>query len=77
LLADDLHPRAEPSYSHPARMAKRREITCDDCFFRRADLCAIPGNCVCPTFRQAKAPLTPPQQPRLVQRPLRGVTAAA
>jgi hypothetical protein len=58
-------------------MAKRREITCDDCFFRRADLCAIPGNCVCPTFRHAKATLNPPQQPRLVQRPFRGVTAAA
>ena len=27
--------------------------TCDDCFFRRADLCAIPGNSPCPTFRLA------------------------
>ncbi len=27
--------------------------TCDDCFFRRAELCAIPGNSPCPTFRLA------------------------
>jgi len=73
----DLSTSIHPPYSHSARMVKRREITCEDCFFRRADLCAIPGNCVCPTFRHAKAPLIPPRQPRLVQRPLHGVTAAA
>jgi hypothetical protein len=28
-------------------------VTCDDCFFRRAQLCALPGNTVCPTFRPA------------------------
>jgi hypothetical protein len=58
-------------------MAKRTEITCNDCFFRRADLCAIQGNYVCPTFRPAKASLVPPRQPRLVPRSLRSVTAAA
>jgi hypothetical protein len=56
---------------------KRSETTCNDCFFRRADLCAIPGDCICPTFRPAKASLVPPRQPRLVPRPLRSVTAAA
>jgi hypothetical protein len=58
-------------------MAKRPETTCNDCFFRRADLCAIPGNCVCPTFRPAKAALIPPRQPQLVSRPLRSATATA
>ena len=44
-----------------------RKVTCDDCFFRRADLCALPGNTPCPTFRPAaKSELraTPPPPPR-------------
>jgi hypothetical protein len=28
--------------------------TCDDCFFRRELLCALPGNTICPTFRAAE-----------------------
>jgi hypothetical protein len=39
------------------------DVTCDDCFFRCAELCAIPGNTPCPTFRPAvaaKAPSEPP-----------------
>ena len=52
------------------RMTTRPEITCDDCFFRRAELCAIPGNKPCPTFRACKgAELAPPPQPRLIPRP--------
>lgn len=53
-------------------MAKRRaQISCDDCYFRRQELCAIPGNVVCPTFRAASAgSLSPPRQPLLVPRPL-------
>jgi hypothetical protein len=31
-----------PSSAHP---------TCEDCFFRRELLCALPGNTICPTFR--------------------------
>ena len=34
---------------------ERRKVACDDCFFRRADLCAIAGNIPCPTFRLAGA----------------------
>ena len=34
--------------------AERREVTCEDCFFRRAELCALPGNAPCPTFRPAQ-----------------------
>jgi len=58
-------------------VAKRREITCDDCFFRRADLCALPGNKPCPTFRRASAALDPPPQPRLVVRATAEAHAAA
>jgi hypothetical protein len=58
-------------------LAKRPEVTCNDCFFRRAELCAIPGNCVCPTFRPAKGALEPPKHPRLVARTLHRATAAA
>ena len=47
-------------------MSKRIETTCSDCYFRRAGLCALPGNSPCPTFRLATAALEPPRQPRLV-----------
>jgi hypothetical protein len=32
-------------------MSDERKISCDDCYFRRLGLCAIPGNTPCPTFR--------------------------
>ena len=48
-------------------MSKRTEATCSDCYFRRAGLCALPGESPCPTFRaDAKGVMKPPQQPRLV-----------
>ncbi|HVM68462.1 MAG TPA: hypothetical protein VM204_01330 [Gaiellaceae bacterium] len=49
-------------------MSKRAEASCNDCYFRRAGLCALPGDAPCPTFRAAKAALEPPRQPRLVPR---------
>ena len=50
-------------------MSKRTPVTCSDCYFRRAGLCALPGNAPCPTFRAATTGhLTPPAQPRLVLR---------
>ena len=52
-------------------MSNRVEASCSDCYFRRAGLCALPGEQVCPTFRMAtKGALNPPRQPRLVPRPL-------
>jgi hypothetical protein len=49
----------------------RRQVTCEDCYFRQESLCAIPGNAVCPTFRAARGDaLAPPSQPRLVPRAL-------
>ena len=51
-------------------MSKRTEASCSDCYFRRAGLCALPGNSPCPTFRLATAgALEPPRQPRLVPIP--------
>jgi hypothetical protein len=58
-------------------MTKRLANTCDDCFFRRAELCAIPGNSPCPTFRAAKSALEPPRQPKLIARPQLAAAAHA
>jgi hypothetical protein len=59
-------------------MSKSSKATCSDCYFRRAGLCALPGETVCPTFRlQTAGRLTPPLQPRLVPRTLTPVHAAA
>ena len=55
-------------------MTKKSKATCNDCYFRGAGLCALPGDVVCPTFR-VQGRLVPPPQPRLVARPL--ATAAA
>lgn len=53
----------------------RRDLTCDDCYFRREALCALSGNVPCPTFRATKSSsLTPPRQPQLVPRPTEHVT---
>lgn len=50
-------------------MSKRAIATCEDCYFRKEGLCALPGNTPCPTFRAAAVGrLTPPPQPRLVLR---------
>jgi len=59
-------------------MSKRHDSTCSDCYFRRAGLCALPGEAICPTFRAyAVGRLEPPQQPRLVARPSLQPVAAA
>ena len=59
-------------------MSKRSKATCSDCYFRRAGLCALPGETVCPTFRlDASGALTPPTQAPLVPRPLATPAPAA
>ncbi|RDI74789.1 hypothetical protein Gocc_1678 [Gaiella occulta] len=62
-------------------MSKLAKASCNDCYFRRAGLCALPGDVPCPTFRAATGGhLAPPPQPRLVLRPappLAAATAAA
>jgi hypothetical protein len=59
-------------------MSNRKNATCSDCYFRRAGLCALPGETPCPTFRmQTTGRLAPPLQPQLVPRPLAPVAAGA
>ena len=54
-------------------MSKHTEATCSDCYFRRAGLCALAGETICPTFRAVtNGELKPPQQPQLV--PLRAAS---
>ena len=57
-------------------MSKKAKATCNDCYFRGAGLCALPGEAICPTFRMQAGHLVPPQQPPLVARPLAAVSAA-
>lgn len=53
-------------------------MTCNDCYFRRAGLCALAGDTPCPTFRAvSRGSLSPPQQPRLVPRDLAAVAQHA
>jgi hypothetical protein len=59
-------------------MSKRAGVTCNECYFRRAGLCALAGDSPCPTFRAvSRGSLTPPQQPRLVPRSLGAVAQHA
>jgi hypothetical protein len=51
-------------------LKKRRNITCDDCYFRRELLCALRLDAPCPTFRPASLDgLVPPPQAPLVPLP--------
>jgi hypothetical protein len=54
-------------------MSNASGATCSDCYFRRAGLCALPGEAVCPTFRavsRGSLALRPPRQPVLIARPV-------
>ena len=52
-------------------MSKTTKLTCGDCYFQRAGLCALSLESPCPTFRaHSRGTLVPPRQPRLVPRPL-------
>jgi hypothetical protein len=59
-------------------MSKKSQATCDECYFRRAGLCALRADAICPTFRADKiGHLAPPPQPRLVPRALAAQHAGA
>jgi hypothetical protein len=52
-------------------VGKRADVTCQDCYFHKAGLCALLLESPCPTFRSAeRGVMAPPLQPRLVPRPL-------
>ena len=64
--------------SETAAISNRSKATCSDCYFRRAGLCALPGETTCPTFRlHTRGRLAPPLQPRLVPRTLAVAATAA
>ncbi len=54
------------------------KASCNDCYFRREGLCALPGETPCPTFRAVTAggQLLPPRQARLVLRPATPLVSA-
>ena len=60
-------------------MGKHGAVTCADCYFRRAGLCALALERPCPTFRRATGgTLSPPRQAPLVWRePLASAPHAA
>jgi hypothetical protein len=67
-----------PQPDPQGQMSKRANATCSDCYFRRAGLCALPGETTCPTFRASTAgALAPPPQPQLVPRTTLAAHAAA
>ncbi len=45
-----------------------RKVSCEECFFKRNQLCALQLQEPCATFRPAEAQLKPPPQLRLVFR---------
>jgi hypothetical protein len=51
------------------RRARADAVSCDDCFFRRRNLCALGLDEPCPTFRpDSPDGLVPPRQPSLLTR---------
>jgi hypothetical protein len=63
--------RSQSASSKGDLLGKRTEVTCQDCYFHKAGLCALLLETPCPTFRRAeRGMLEPPIQPRLVPRPL-------
>ena len=52
-------------------LSKRGDVSCADCYFHKAGLCALLLESPCPTFRSTeRGMLVPPLQPQLVPRPL-------
>jgi hypothetical protein len=48
-------------------LTRLQNVTCDDCYFRRAGLCALSPDVPCPTFRSAtQGAITPPPEPKLL-----------
>ena len=47
--------------------SKARCVTCDDCFFRRSNLCALRLSEPCPTFRPVqRGEMVAPRQAQLI-----------
>ena len=76
---DPTRPGGEPDSKkrRGAKLAKRKCVTCDDCYFKRNMLCALTLGEPCPTFRHADKGLRPEQQLAFVFRTERTRTAYA
>jgi hypothetical protein len=59
----------------PSRRAKRK-VSCEECFFRCNQLCALALDEPCATFRPNEAQLKPPPQLRIVFRQERRARSA-
>jgi hypothetical protein len=56
-------------------MPRKKQPTCDDCYFRKQMLCALDEESPCATFRANRPEgLVPPRQPVLLMRPPRWAT---
>jgi hypothetical protein len=60
-----------------AAVAKTRNPSCDDCFFKKNHLCALKLDGPCPTFRPAERNLAPERQLAFVFRTERTTAAYA
>jgi alpha-D-ribose 1-methylphosphonate 5-triphosphate diphosphatase PhnM len=50
-------------------MSKRTRLTCNDCYFRQLELCALQTDAPCPTFRlHDRGEIEAPRQAQLVPR---------
>jgi hypothetical protein len=59
-------------------LSKATKATCNDCYFRRAGLCALSPETPCPTFRaDSRGALMRPRQPQLVPRSLGEIAGRA
>ena len=58
-------------------VAKTRNLSCDDCFFKKNHLCALKLDGPCPTFRPAERNLAPERQLAFVFRTERTTAAYA
>jgi hypothetical protein len=59
------------------KLAKTRNPSCDDCFFKKNHLCALKLDGPCPTFRNADRNLAPERQLAFVFRTERTTSAYA
>jgi len=65
--------RGDPERKGQGTLAEKRSrdaaVSCDQCFFRRRNLCALGRDEPCPTFRpDTPQGLVPPRQPALLAR---------
>jgi len=57
-------------------MSKRTQLSCNDCYFRQLELCALQVDAPCPTFRlHERGAIETPHQAPLVPRTFEPMTS--